>query len=120
MTHPFAYAELHCEDPAATADFYRELFDWKATTTETPVGPYVGLDTGAGMGGGLRAATGRPPRWVLYVQVTDLGAATDRAVSLGARAVVTGKEVPGAGTYSLLDDPSGATFGLWQPAAVAG
>jgi uncharacterized protein len=120
MSHPFAYAELHAETPAAAVAFYRKLFDWKVNESATPTGPYFGLDTGEGMAGGLRGSTESPARWVVYVKVDDVRAATDRAVSLGARAVVVAAEVPSAGWYSLCVDPTGATFGLWQPVAQSG
>jgi len=117
MTHPFTYAELHSQDAAAATSFYRQLFDWKVSQSDTPAGAYFGLDTGEGMAGGLRPTDTGPSRWVIYVKVSDVKAATERAVALGARALVTAQEVPGAGLFSLCTDPCGATFGLWQSMA---
>ena len=114
MSHPFTYVELHSEDTAAATAFYRQLFDWKVKETATPAGPYFELDTGEDMAGGLRPADDRPSRWVVYVRVADVRAATEKAVALGARALVTAREVPSMGWYSLCVDPTGATFGLWQ------
>jgi uncharacterized protein len=114
MAHPITYAELHSEDTAAASSFYRQLFDWKVSESATPSGPYFALDTGDGPKAGLLRAAGGPSRWVVYVRVDDVQVATARAVRLGARALVTAEEVPGAGWFSLCLDPAGATFGLWQ------
>ena len=117
MPHPFTYAELHTDDPPAATAFYRALFDWKVSETETPKGPYFALQPGDGITGGLLRAEGGPSRWVVYVRVADVKAATERAVGLGARALVVAQEVPSAGWFSLCLDPTGATFGLWQAMA---
>lgn len=114
MSHPFAYAELHTDDTAAAASFYRQLFDWKVKEIATPAGPYFELETGEGLAGGLHPAEQGPSRWVVYVRVADVRAATEKAVALGARALVTAREIPSMGWYSLCVDPAGATFGLWQ------
>jgi predicted enzyme related to lactoylglutathione lyase len=120
MTHPFTYVELHTEDPSAVTAFYRQLFDRKLNPIGSAAGSCFEIDAGEGMPGGLRAAAGGPPRWVVYVRVTDVKAATERAVALGARALAIAQEVPGAGWYGLCLDPAGATFGLWQPTTSSG
>ncbi|HYU15982.1 MAG TPA: VOC family protein [Candidatus Acidoferrum sp.] len=117
MSHPFTYVELHTDDPAAASAFYRHLFDWQVKESATPAGPYVALEPGEGMSGGLRRAASGPSRWVVYVRVADVAAATERAIALGARALVTRQEVPNLGWFSLCVDPAGATFGLWQAMA---
>jgi predicted enzyme related to lactoylglutathione lyase len=117
MTHPIAYAELHTRGADAASAFYRQLFDWKVVETATPAGPYFEIETGDGPPAGMRPGGDGPSRWVVYVRVPDVAAATERAVALGARALVTAQEVPGAGWFSLCVDPAGATFGLWQAKA---
>ena len=61
---------------------------------------------------------GAPSGWLAYVLVDDVGAATAKAKSLGAAVMrddVT--EVPNAGSFSIITDPTGAMLGLWQPKA---
>jgi hypothetical protein len=47
--------------------------------------------------------------------VDDIAAATAKAKSLGATIVRDVMEVMGAGSLSIIVDPTGATLGLWQP-----
>jgi predicted enzyme related to lactoylglutathione lyase len=117
MSNPFAYTELHTQDPATAKKFYQHLFDWKMQDEPTPAGVYTDLDLGGGAHGGLKQATDGTAgsRWLPYVQVPDLAAATARAKALGARAVKELVEIPGAGLYSVIVDPTGAPLGMWQP-----
>jgi predicted enzyme related to lactoylglutathione lyase len=66
------------------------------------------------MGGLLQTKEAGGSLWLPYVTVGDLVAATAKAKGLGAEALKENQEVPGMGRYSLLRDPTGATFGLWQ------
>jgi hypothetical protein len=50
-----------------------------------------------------------------YVNVDDLKAATAKAKSLGATVIKDQVEVEGAGSFSIITDPTGAMLGLWQP-----
>jgi hypothetical protein len=116
MSNPFAYAELHTTDRDRSIEFYRRLFDWKVKTSDSPVGPYTELEPGEGFPGGLMSAQdGGPSRWVVYMKVDDVKAATTRAAELGAKIYATAVLVPDAGWFSLCADPAGATFGLWEP-----
>ena len=116
MANPFAYVELHTQDPEKATEFYRRLFDWKVTTSPTPGGPYTMLEPGEGFPGGLLATKGgAPSAWVVYTRVDDVEVATKRAAELGAQVLASKQLVPDAGWFSLCIDPAGATFGLWQP-----
>jgi predicted enzyme related to lactoylglutathione lyase len=116
MSNPFAYVELHSQAPAQAGDFYRRLFDWKVKTSETPAGAYTEIDAGEGLPGGLLATKGTAPSaWVVYVRVPDVDEAAKRAAELGARVLSPKTLVPDTGHFVLCADPTGATFGLWQP-----
>ena len=56
-----------------------------------------------------------PPHWLLYFQTADCGASTAKARQLGAKIFVEPMEIRGAGEFSVLDDPQGAGFALFQP-----
>ena len=114
MPNPFCYAELHTSQADSTKEFYGELFDWKTVTKDTPMGPYTELDTKEGFPGGLLTVEDQASRWVPYIQVDSLETSTERAKELGATAVYELCEVPDQGRFSLLVDPGGATFGIWQ------
>jgi predicted enzyme related to lactoylglutathione lyase len=118
MANPFCYSELHTSNPKQAIDFYGKLFDWKLSSMETPGGPYTMIETGA-VGGGLmkRQEASLPSAWLVYVSVDDVNAATEKARSLGATVRMTKTEVPGHGWFSVLTDPTGASFALWEQLA---
>jgi hypothetical protein len=53
---------------------------------------------------------------IFYVQVEDVGAYLEKAVSLGGKSLVPPIDLP-AGTFAWLADPEGNTIGLFQPHA---
>jgi hypothetical protein len=74
------------------------------------------INVGEGTGGGLmkHPMAGAPSTWLAYVDVDDIRAATDEARALGATIAKDVTEVPGAGWFSIIVDPTGATLGLWK------
>ena len=59
---------------------------------------------------------GVPSHWTPYVRVADLEEALRRAGQLGGALVGGPMHVPGLARVALLQDPDGASIGLWQPA----
>lgn len=122
MANPFVHIELHTGDLAKAKAFYSALFDWKLQDLLMPDGTsYTMIDVGEGTtGGGMMStpAPEAPPHWQAYVGVEDVGAATEKARSLGATICQDVMEVAGYGWLSILTDPTGATFALWQAKAV--
>lgn len=117
MPNPFVHVELNTTDVAKARSFYGELFDWKLE--DVPMGPggsYTMINVGEGTGGGLmkQPVPGAPSSWLAYVLVDDVRAATDRARALGATVAKDVTEVPGAGWFSVILDPTGAALGLWK------
>jgi predicted enzyme related to lactoylglutathione lyase len=118
-SHPFCYSELHTEDPTRARQFYTALFSWPVTVHPLPAGEYTELQPGGPIPGGLLRGMfeGGRSQWVPYVAVDDLERFTARAKELGARGVHELGTVPEQGRFSLLVDPAGAPFGIWQPLA---
>jgi len=110
------HVELNTTDPVKAKSFYGQLFNWKLE--DVPMGEFVYtmINVGTGTGGGMmkHPVPGMPSSWLAYVDVDDLRAATEKARSLGATIVRDVTEVPGAGAFSILLDPTGAALGLWQ------
>jgi uncharacterized protein len=115
MENPFVHIELHTQDPEGAKKFYKELFDWKLE--DLPDMNYTVINVGEGTGGGIMksALPDALPRWVPYVLVNDVAASTEKAKSLGAAILAEVTEIPDFGWYSMILDPTGAAFGLWQP-----
>jgi uncharacterized protein len=117
MSQPFVHMELNAPDPGKAKSFYGELFGWKFDDMDMgPAGSYSTFKPESGPGGGIFSMPGAPTEraWLPYIGVDDLKTATDKAISLGAKALMREQEVPGHGTFSILVDPVGAHLALWQ------
>ncbi|MGA2017945.1 MAG: VOC family protein [Opitutaceae bacterium] len=118
MGNPFVHVELNTNNVARAKKFYRGLFDWKLEDIESSAaGAYTLIGVGKGTGGGLmkNPIPGCPSFWLSYVLVTDIKVATRKAKRLGATVMKDVTEVTGMGWLSIIEDPTGAALGLWQP-----
>lgn len=117
MANPFVHVELNTTDVAKAKDFYGRLFDWRMEDFPMAAGAYTLIKVGEGTGGGLmkHPMPGAPSTWLAYVLVDDVKAATQKAKSLGATVAKDVTEVPDAGWFSIIVDPTGAALGLWKP-----
>jgi predicted enzyme related to lactoylglutathione lyase len=115
MANPFVHVELNTRDLGTSKKFYSGLFDWKLEEM-TGGGDYSIINVGEGTGGGMmkNPVPGMPDFWLPYILVDDVKASTKKAQSLGATVHKDVTEVPGMGWFSVLADPTGAAFGLWQ------
>ncbi|GIJ43971.1 hypothetical protein Val02_08570 [Virgisporangium aliadipatigenens] len=115
MGAPFVWFDLTADDGGKVGDFYRDLFGWQ-------VGPGAGdytawLTHGQQPWAGVSAGGPVPAgRWVPYVVVEDLDAATKQAVALGGR-VVRSRTTGPAGTSVVVADPGDGHVALFVPAA---
>ena len=117
MANPFVHVELNTTDVDKAKNFYSKLFDWEMQ--DMPMGPsetYTVIKVGEGTGGGLlkNPMPDVPSFWLAYVSVDEIGAATRKAASLGAKVVKDSVEVPNMGWFSIIEDPTGAALARWQ------
>src|SRR5437870_3522215 len=118
MANPFVHVELATTDIDKAKSFYRSLFDWKLNDMDMGGGmTYTLIEVGEGTGGGMmkHPMPGAPSSWLAYVNVDDIAAAAATAKSLGATIFREVTEVPNAGSFAIIVDPTGAMLGLWQP-----
>src|SRR5215470_6932406 len=111
MANPFVHVELATTDIDKAKSFYGSLFDWQLK--DENIGGdmiYTMINVGEGTGGGMmkHPVAGAPSGWLPYVLVDDIAAATAKAKSLGATVAREVTEVPNAGSFSVIIDPSGA------------
>src|SRR5258708_8239940 len=57
---------------------------------------------------------GTPPRWASYVTVKDVDATAKKAAANGAKIIKEPFDVMDVGRQAIVQDPTGATFCLWQ------
>jgi len=112
----FCWADLSTPDPVRAAQFYKDVFGW---STEIGEGDYRHIVNGADFIGGIPPASHRaphqPPHWLLYFQVDDCDASTARAKELGANLFAGPMTIEHVGRMTVLADPQGAVFSLFQP-----
>jgi predicted enzyme related to lactoylglutathione lyase len=128
--HPageFCWLELSSTDQDAAKKFYSTLFGWNIN--DFPMGPagvYTifqldGRDVAAGCT--LRpeqTAQGVPSHWMIYIAVENADQAAAKASSLGGKVLAPAFDVMAAGRMAVVEDPTGATFCLWQAKGSAG
>lgn len=117
----FCWVELGTSDQAAAKQFYSQLFGWE--TSDSPIGDgqtYTMLRVRGKDTGGLyqqdprQRGQGVPSHWLSYVSVESADDAAKKAASLGGTVIATPFDVMDVGRMAVVNDPSGATFALWQ------
>ena len=121
----FSWIDLATTDPAGAKSFYTSLFGWEPQDMPTGEGDDAGVYTMCFLEGKPVAALsdqqpeqkaqGVPPMWNSYVTVEDVELATARAKELGGTAFTEPFDVLDVGRMSVIADPQGAVFCLWQP-----
>ena len=123
--HPpgnFCWVELVTTDQPAAEAFYAKIFGWSANNISVgPDGVYTifrleGRDAAAACT--LRPDQlqhGVPPHWGLYIAVENTDAYAARASELGGKVLAGPFDAGDAGRMAILQDPTGATFCVWQP-----
>jgi uncharacterized protein len=114
MATNFGHIELITQDLDKAKDFYQKLFGWKVR--DLPDMPYSLFNEQLSPTGGMMKSpqAGSESFWIPYIVTDDITAVTEKARGLGA---TIHREVMVAGQYgwlSIINDPTGATFGLWQ------
>ena len=80
-----------CRRPRA---LYTQLCGWRAERIQAASGSYLALELGSGFGGGIVECETRRPVWLPYVEVREIGEATERARELGAQVLLEPREGP--------------------------
>ena len=112
MGNPIVHFEIRSTDPDAARAFYADLFGW--TYPPGGIDGYTYVDSGVPQGtipGGISPTQGGKPLVTVFAGVADVGAALDKAVSLGATIVQPATKAPGV-TFGLFADPQGHVVGV--------
>lgn len=110
--------ELMTSDDGAAERFYAALFGWQPKHLAIgTLGTYRCQMVGdKGAGAIMRnPAPGAPSWWCAYFLAPDLARSTAHAKELGATILLENTPIEGGhGSFSLVQDPTGAHFGLYQ------
>lgn len=117
------WVDLASNDMDATKAFYGGIFGWAAETSPEPeYGGYTTFRKDGKMVGA--AAPGmspeQPEQWTVYVGVEDAAATGAKIAQAGGEVLMEPMDIPKQGTMAIAQDPTGAVFGLWQPAEMRG
>jgi predicted enzyme related to lactoylglutathione lyase len=113
-TKPVVHLELHTGDLPGAQALYAQLCGWRAEPIDAGCGSYLALALGGGLDGGIVECGTERPLWLPYVEVAQIGEATDRARLLGASVLLGPREGP-AGWRSVVATPAGGEIAFWQP-----
>ncbi len=101
--------------------FYKDVFGWGVKKSADPKMRYdeftpTGAPTPQGGLMELMPEYGpQPPHWKIYFLSEDVDGDTQRAQGLGGSVLVPPMDIPKVGRFSVLADPAGAGFALFQP-----
>jgi len=114
----FCWADLSTPDVAGAKRFYEAVFPWHLAPGEKDPSGYLHIKNGDHFIGGVPPAGYRdpktPPHWLLYFQVVSSDASTAKAKELGARVYMEPMSMEGVGRWSVVADPQGAVFALFE------
>ncbi len=132
----FCWIELACKDMPTAKEFYSSVLGWKFRDNKSEEGAvYSNIKLGTkGLVGGLyefalpeeegkskkKKAPEVPAFWGSYVAVKNLKTATKKAHDLGGQIVADQVEIGDSGKMSVIQDPAGAMFGMWEANTLAG
>ena len=118
----FCWIDLSTPDLAGAKAFYSGLFGWVMEdvfheghliyTNCTIDGNRV---AGMGQMDPEMQAQGMPPIWTSYVKHDDVDAIVAKAQAAGGTVMFPPMDVMEEGRMTIIQDPVGAVFGVWQP-----
>ncbi len=118
----FCWIDLATNDTAGAKTFYQGLFGWEANDVPTDMGTvYSRMEIAGKSVAGLgpmdpnMEAQGVPPIWTSYVKHDDVNAVASRAQEAGGTVMFPPMDVMNEGRMTMIQDPMGAVFGVWQP-----
>lgn len=102
--NPVVHLDRCFDGPDKLGKFYADLFDW--TFERIPGVEYSGI---------LKRTVGNDGHaWLNFISFESLEETLDRAQESGATVVKEKSKVPGMGWFSILIDPEGNPFAVWQ------
>ena len=118
----FTWYELYTTDVAAAKRYYPAITGWGVERwgESESDDPYEMWTAGGVPFAGLMAltpdmkATGAPPHWLSYVEVTSADETIKKAIGMGAKVAAGPETVPTVGVLAVLTDPQDAVFAILQ------
>lgn len=117
MHGQFVWYELTTPDVDAATRFYPRFTGWGTQAFDANY--MMWTNDGLPFAGVFRlneemAQQGVPPNWMAYVEVSNVDDSATKVASLGGRVLMGPDDIPGTGRFAVVQDPQGATFGLYK------
>ncbi len=115
----FIWYELMTNDLDKAVDFYSTVVGWDIRDSGMPGMRYLifgksGKDVG-GMMSWSSVGPEKPTKWAGHLHTADVNAATAAVVADGGKELRPPADIPGIGRFSVVADPQGADYLLFQP-----
>jgi predicted enzyme related to lactoylglutathione lyase len=117
------WADLSSTDPAASREYYKNLFGWSVEVNPDP--QYGGYALAriedkdvAGIGG--TQSPDAPSAWNVYIGTPDAADTAKKVEAAGGKVAAPPFPVGDQGTMAVFQDPTGAFISVWQPGNMAG
>lgn len=112
------WADLTASDPGRTEEFYRSVLGWEYGEPRPEHGGYrnalVGGRPVAGISPAAPDLTGVPHVWQVYLASDRIHLCAERVLAAGGTELMEPVEVGKLGWMGVWQDPTGASFGMWQ------
>jgi predicted enzyme related to lactoylglutathione lyase len=113
-----SWVDLTTSDVDRAQDFYGTVFGWTFESAGAEYGGYINAAKAGHVVAGMMANNPEfqaPDGWTTYFHTADINATASTLTSAGGSVCMGPMEVPAKGFMAMATDPSGASFGLWQP-----
>lgn len=116
----FCWTELATSNVKAAKDFYSKAFGWMFTEHEMDDTTYTMIQKDDKAFGGIWAIPKEKqkeiqPHWMVYILVENAEKATEKARQAGGKVIKPVTKAGDMGLFSIIADPTGAHFAVWQP-----
>ena len=111
------WIDVSVPDIDAARLFYEGLFGWNMLGGSPEYGGYLNCAKNDRLAAGIspKMMPDAPTAWTVHFAMSDVDAAAERVGTGGGQVLMGPVDVMDLGRLALCTDPSGATFGLWQP-----
>ena len=115
------WADLNSPDPERACQFYKDVFGWNfiQDTHSDPPSGYMQIQNGDEFIGGIPPCSPQtakiPGFWLPYFLVSECDATTSKAKEIGGKSCMEPMTLENVGRMSVLADPQGGAFAIFQP-----
>src|SRR6266853_6733254 len=118
VAHKPIWLDLSSSDPAGSREFYSKLFGGNIEVNPDPQYGGYGMARIAGKdvaGIGPKMSPEAPTAWLVYIASADAADTVKQPKAAGGNVLGEPMQVGPQGTMAIIQDPSGAVIGVWQP-----